>query len=102
MQIHSDPDRVAFMPETDEEAEILLDVFDGTRETEELMAWTTCDGAEYDDLDAKIEDNVLVLSSRPTPSSTWDLSTVVSVVDEVLLYVLALIGAAVCWRWVLE
>jgi len=101
MQVQSDPSRVAFLPETDAEAEILLDVMNGARDTEDLLSWTTCDGADYDELDAEIEDGVLVLSSRPSSDPWLNPNTVLSLLEDAALALLVAIGMVTVWRWFL-
>lgn len=96
MQTHSEPGRVAFLPESEEETEILMEVQNGALDTEDLLAWTTCDGADYESLDADIEDGVLVLTSRP--SSTWGLSTILSIIEDLVLWFLVGAGAAAIFR----
>lgn len=93
MQRHTAADRVALLPESDEEAHALLDAAEAINQTDRLMAWRTCDGAEYDGLDANIEDGVLVISARSSTSRTSPmLSSLLAVAKDALLGLLLAIG----------
>ena len=69
METRSVDGRVAALPQSDAEAETLMELAEAAREIEGLTAWTTCDGAGYG-LDVGVTEGVMVFASDPAPQTS--------------------------------